>query len=62
MPHYFLHIQDGADLIEGPDGAEYDDVAAYTSRTGLISSRTRTGPNMMMWLPPSEWRPKAHAT
>ena len=28
MPHYFLHIQDGADLIEDPDGAEYVDVAA----------------------------------
>jgi hypothetical protein len=28
MPHYFLHIQDGADLIEDPDAAEYHDVAA----------------------------------
>ena len=28
MPHYFLHIQDGADLIEDPKGAEYVDVAA----------------------------------
>jgi hypothetical protein len=28
MPRYFLHIQDGADLPEDPDGAEYHDVAA----------------------------------
>jgi hypothetical protein len=28
MPRYFLHIQDGADLTEDPDGDEYVDVAA----------------------------------
>ena len=28
MPHYFIHIQDGAELIEDPDGAQYQDVAA----------------------------------
>ena len=28
MPHYFLHIQDVAELIEDPDGAEFFDVAA----------------------------------
>jgi hypothetical protein len=38
MPHYFLHIQDGADLIEDPDGTEYDDVAA-AERVAAQSAR-----------------------
>lgn len=28
MPRYFLHIQNGTELVQDPDGQEFDDVAA----------------------------------
>lgn len=28
MPHYFIHIQDGLELLQDQDGAQYHDVAA----------------------------------
>ena len=28
MPHYFLHLRDGAQLFEDPEGQLFDDLAA----------------------------------
>jgi hypothetical protein len=28
MPHYFLHVKTGSDLLQDPDGQEFDDLAA----------------------------------
>lgn len=28
MPRYFLHVRNGSDLLQDPDGQEFDDLAA----------------------------------
>lgn len=48
MPRYFLHVQDGFDLLEDPEGAEFQDVAAAEHEAAqaardLMAERLRSG-------------------
>jgi hypothetical protein len=48
MPHFYLHLRDGDDLIEDPDGSDLPDVEAAkeearVSARHILADRVRAG-------------------